>query len=120
MSVRISGTTTKCKVCGKTAYPNESTTLDTIVYHNACMKCNECGNKVTPTNCATYEGTLFCKPHFKQLFKLRGKYTDVNSPTRPSLRKGSASSDENPPASNAAKMEGDPAPAIEEQMPVEE
>jgi recombinational DNA repair protein (RecF pathway) len=77
----------KCGVCDKTAYLNESVTMEGIYYHPACMKCSECGNRVSPTTCAMYQGIMFCKPHFKQLFKLRGKYDDLqaDSPVRRSL-----------------------------------
>jgi recombinational DNA repair protein (RecF pathway) len=85
MSVVI--TKNKCGVCDKTVYLNESVSMESVLSPPSCMKCSECGNRVSPTNCAMYQGIMFCKPHFKQLFKMRGKYDDLHadSPVRRSL-----------------------------------
>ena len=40
------------------------------------MRCRECGCRVSAGTYASHLGVLFCKPHFKQLFKLRGNYDE--------------------------------------------
>jgi cysteine/glycine-rich protein len=39
------------------------------VYHRSCLKCTECHCQLTLLNFASIKGTLYCKPHFIELFK---------------------------------------------------
>jgi hypothetical protein len=86
----------KCVVCDKTVYPVEKAVVGIYIYHTKCMKCAHCNRPLTLVlhlffffcllliltcfslslclwqgNYAALEGTLYCKPHFTQLFKAK-------------------------------------------------
>ncbi|KAK6148429.1 hypothetical protein DH2020_019341 [Rehmannia glutinosa] len=66
------GTTQKCKACEKIVYLVDQLTADTKVYHKACFRCHHCKGTLKLSNYCSYEGVLYCKPHFDQLFKMTG------------------------------------------------
>ncbi|KAL0342796.1 UNVERIFIED_CONTAM: LIM domain-containing protein WLIM1 [Sesamum calycinum] len=66
------GTTQKCKACEKTVYLVDQLTADTKVYHKTCFRCHHCRGTLKLSNYCSYEGVLYCKPHFNQLFKMTG------------------------------------------------
>jgi len=67
----------KCNVCGKTAYAAEQVRpTDDIVFHKTCFKCEQCHTVLKLGNYAALDGKYFCKPHFKQLFALKGNYNE--------------------------------------------
>jgi hypothetical protein len=68
------GTTDKCETCVKTVYPDEKVVVDGHILHSSCFRCKKCNNKLTLGNYAALEGAYYCKPHFKEAFKLKGKY----------------------------------------------
>ncbi|OVA17701.1 zinc finger protein [Macleaya cordata] len=73
----FSGTQEKCATCGKTAYPLEKVTVESLSYHKSCFKCSHGGCAITPSNYAALEGILYCKHHFSQLFKEKGSYNHL-------------------------------------------
>ncbi|XP_068725312.1 caldesmon-like isoform X2 [Montipora capricornis] len=66
----------KCESCNKTVYPMEKLSADKKVFHKTCFKCTECKSTLRLGNYAALQGTLYCKPHFKQLFKAKGNYDE--------------------------------------------
>ncbi|GAV71006.1 LIM domain-containing protein [Cephalotus follicularis] len=66
------GTTQKCKACEKTVYLVDQLTADNKVYHKACFRCHHCKGTLKLSNYSSFEGVLYCKPHFDQLFKMTG------------------------------------------------
>jgi len=67
----------KCTVCGKTAYAAEQVRpTDDIVFHKQCFKCEQCHTVLKLGNYAALDGKYFCKPHYKQLFALKGNYNE--------------------------------------------
>ncbi|XP_074284441.1 LIM domain-containing protein WLIM1-like isoform X1 [Silene latifolia] len=66
------GTTQKCKACDKTVYLVDQLTADSKVYHKACFRCHHCKSTLKLHNYSSFEGVLYCKPHFDQLFKMTG------------------------------------------------
>uniref|UniRef100_A0A7N0TXY6 LIM zinc-binding domain-containing protein n=1 Tax=Kalanchoe fedtschenkoi TaxID=63787 RepID=A0A7N0TXY6_KALFE len=66
------GTTQKCRACDKTVYLVDQLTADNRVYHRACFRCHHCNNTLKLFNYNSFEGVLYCKPHYDQLFKLTG------------------------------------------------
>ncbi|KAH7423252.1 hypothetical protein KP509_12G046700 [Ceratopteris richardii] len=66
------GTQQKCKACDKTVYVVDQLSADGSVFHKACFRCHHCKGTLKLSNYSSYEGTLYCKPHFDQLFKLTG------------------------------------------------
>lgn len=68
----FAGTTQKCKACEKTVYLVDQLTADSRVYHKACFRCNHCRGTLKLSHYCSYEGVLYCKPHYDQLFKMTG------------------------------------------------
>ncbi|XP_047316785.1 LIM domain-containing protein WLIM1-like [Impatiens glandulifera] len=66
------GTTQKCKSCEKTVYLVDQLTADSRVYHKACFRCHHCKGTLKLSNYSSFEGVLYCKPHFDQLLKMTG------------------------------------------------
>ncbi|GKV14256.1 hypothetical protein SLEP1_g25157 [Rubroshorea leprosula] len=66
------GTTQKCKACEKTVYLVDQLAADNKVYHKACFRCHHCKGTLKLSNYCSFEGVLYCKPHFDQLFKMTG------------------------------------------------
>ncbi|WOL03961.1 LIM domain-containing protein WLIM1 [Canna indica] len=66
------GTTTKCTACDKTVYLVDKLTVDKRPYHKACFRCHHCKGTLKLGNYNSFEGVLYCRPHFDQLFKMTG------------------------------------------------
>eukprot|EP01087_Luapelamoeba_hula_P017888 TRINITY_DN568_c0_g1_i3.p1 TRINITY_DN568_c0_g1~~TRINITY_DN568_c0_g1_i3.p1 ORF type:complete len:333 (-),score=80.48 TRINITY_DN568_c0_g1_i3:93-1091(-) len=65
----------KCVACGKTVYAMEAMKVEDKTFHKSCLKCAECNCVLRLGNYAAVAGKYYCKPHFKQLFKLKGNYS---------------------------------------------
>uniref|UniRef100_A0A7M4E6D6 LIM domain and actin binding 1 n=1 Tax=Crocodylus porosus TaxID=8502 RepID=A0A7M4E6D6_CROPO len=92
-----------CIGCQKTVYPMERLFANQQVFHISCFRCSYCNSKlrrqrrwksggssrgwesgsstshVNPLNLGTYaslHGSIYCKPHFNQLFKAKGNYDE--------------------------------------------
>ncbi|CDP17006.1 unnamed protein product [Coffea canephora] len=68
----FAGTTQKCKTCEKTVYLVDQLQADSKVYHKSCFRCHHCRGTLKLSNYSSFEGVLYCKPHFDQLFKMTG------------------------------------------------
>ncbi|KAJ3216782.1 LIM domain and actin-binding protein 1 [Dinochytrium kinnereticum] len=66
----------KCATCAKTVYAMEELSYDGKMFHKGCLKCAHCNTTINLKNIACLEGQYYCKPHFKQLFKLKGNYAE--------------------------------------------
>eukprot|EP00158_Paraphelidium_tribonemae_P007205 Partr_v1_DN28153_c2_g2_i1_m56021 putative LIM domain and actin binding 1 len=66
----------KCTVCDKSVYPMDELKIDDLVMHKACLRCAHCNNTLSLGKYAALEGKYYCKPHFKQLFALKGNYNE--------------------------------------------
>lgn len=66
------GTTQKCNACDKKVYLVEQLTADDKVFHKACFRCHHCKGTLKLSNYSSFEGVLYCKPHFDQLLKMTG------------------------------------------------
>ncbi|KAK4766639.1 hypothetical protein SAY87_008281 [Trapa incisa] len=73
MASSYGGTKQKCRVCEKTVYWVEELTADDRVYHKSCFRCHHCKGTLKLGNYSSYDGVLYCKPHFDQLFKMTGR-----------------------------------------------
>ncbi|GMH03194.1 hypothetical protein Nepgr_005033 [Nepenthes gracilis] len=62
----------KCKACDKTVYLVDKLTADNRVYHKSCFRCHHCNGTLKLSNYNSFEGVLYCRPHFDQLFKRTG------------------------------------------------
>lgn len=65
-----------CVACVKTVYPLEKLVANQQVYHSSCFRCSHCNSKLSLGNYASLHGTVYCKPHFNQLFKAKGNYDE--------------------------------------------
>ncbi|KAK6938574.1 Zinc finger, LIM-type [Dillenia turbinata] len=68
----FAGTTQKCMACDKTVYLVDKLTADNRIYHKACFRCHHCKGTLKLGNYNSFEGVLYCRPHFDQLFKRTG------------------------------------------------
>ncbi|KAB5524938.1 hypothetical protein DKX38_022687 [Salix brachista] len=89
----FAGTTQKCKACEKTVYLVDQLTADDRVYHKACFRCHHCKGTLKLSNYSSFEGVLYCKPHFDQLFKMTGSLDKSFEGTRKTVR-GDRSADQ--------------------------
>jgi len=46
------------------------------LFHKGCFKCVNCNGPLKLGNFAGIKGEYYCKPHFKQLFQLKGNYDE--------------------------------------------
>lgn len=65
-----------CATCSKAVYAMERLEADKVVYHKVCFKCDVCKKPLSVGSYAALEGTIYCKTHFKQLFKVKGNYDE--------------------------------------------
>eukprot|EP00045_Choanoeca_perplexa_P014084 m.163695 g.163695 ORF g.163695 m.163695 type:complete len:536 (-) comp16559_c0_seq1:1913-3520(-) len=74
-----------CQVCSKAVYHMEKIEADEKIYHKTCFKCAECKKSLSAGSYAAMNGVVYCKPHFKQLFKTKGNYNfGSDAPATPS------------------------------------
>lgn len=65
-----------CSVCGKRVYVMEKVEVSGLVMHSTCFRCHKCNNKLSTGKFSkTPDGHFYCPTHFKELFRLKGKYT---------------------------------------------
>ncbi|XP_041466845.1 LIM domain-containing protein 2-like isoform X2 [Lytechinus variegatus] len=87
-------TSEMCIVCNRRVYPMEKITADNVIYHKTCFRCAECKACLSLGKYAALNGNVFCKPHFKQMFKLKGNYNFSNQATSPRQATNGVSTDE--------------------------
>uniref|UniRef100_A0A8C0ZKU7 LIM zinc-binding domain-containing protein n=1 Tax=Cyanistes caeruleus TaxID=156563 RepID=A0A8C0ZKU7_CYACU len=65
-----------CKLCQQRVYPMECLVADKQNFHKSCFRCHHCSSQLSLGNYASLHGKIYCKPHFKQLFKSKGNYDE--------------------------------------------
>ncbi|XP_054273834.1 uncharacterized protein LOC128993818 isoform X12 [Macrosteles quadrilineatus] len=65
----VQGANPTCKACNKTVFAMEQIKAERSVWHKNCFRCKECSKQLTVDIYQSHEGELYCKPHFKELFK---------------------------------------------------
>ncbi|XP_031132078.1 LIM domain-containing protein WLIM1-like [Ipomoea triloba] len=68
----FAGTTQKCCACDKTVYLVDRLAADKRIFHKACFRCYHCKGTLKLSNFNSFEGVLYCRPHYDQLFKRTG------------------------------------------------
>ncbi|XP_022952743.1 LIM domain-containing protein WLIM1-like [Cucurbita moschata] len=68
----FAGTTQKCMACDKTVYLVDKLTADNRIFHKPCFRCYHCKGTLKLSNYCSFEGVLYCRPHYDQLFKRTG------------------------------------------------
>ncbi|XP_064022179.1 xin actin-binding repeat-containing protein 2 [Pogoniulus pusillus] len=66
----------RCRLCQQKVYPMECLVADKQHFHKSCFRCHHCGSQLSLGNYASLHGKIYCKPHFKQLFKSKGNYDE--------------------------------------------
>lgn len=87
--------------CDKTVYLVDKLTADNRIYHKACFRCHHCKGTLKLGNYNSFEGVLYCRPHFDQLFKRTGSL-DKSFEGTPKIVKADKPADGEKP--NAAKV----------------
>lgn len=54
----------------------ECLVADKQSFHKSCFRCNHCNSKLSLGNYVSLQKQIYCKPHFKQLFKSKGNYDE--------------------------------------------
>ncbi|KAI3715968.1 hypothetical protein L6452_22967 [Arctium lappa] len=72
MAGGFAGTNEKCAVCEKTVYLVDRLVADHRTYHKACFRCHHCNRTLKLSNYNSFDGVVYCRPHFDQLFKRTG------------------------------------------------
>jgi len=65
-----------CLICTKVVYPMDKVAADDKIFHKTCLRCGHCKKVLSLGNYAALNNVFYCKPHFKQLFALKGNYSD--------------------------------------------
>lgn len=70
-----------CRSCGRAVFMMDAIKIDSATgeslrYHKGCLKCVCCNKSLSASNYAALDGKFYCKPHFKQLFTLKGNYNE--------------------------------------------
>jgi len=65
-----------CKNCSKMVIFNEQLRIEGVVFHHACFVCEHCNKKLSAGSYASLSQKYYCKPHFSQLFKSKGNYSE--------------------------------------------
>lgn len=64
-------------------YCTNQITVEGDFYHKNCFKCAHGGCIITPSSYAALDGVVYCKPHFAQLFKEKGSYSNISKKKNP-------------------------------------
>jgi len=66
----------ECVVCNKRVYAMEKAEISGKIYHKTCFRCSHCKCLLRLDTFTQNQGVLFCKPHYTQLFKIKGNYDE--------------------------------------------
>ncbi|XP_075987084.1 uncharacterized protein LOC142983838 isoform X2 [Anticarsia gemmatalis] len=59
----------QCEKCSRPVYAMERIKAEKRVWHKECFRCVQCNKQLTVETYQSDHTTLYCKPHFKQLFE---------------------------------------------------
>lgn len=69
----------RCVKCEKVAYAMERISVEGEVFHPTCFRCTRCECKLNPSDFSKSDGKYYCKPHFAELFMVKGRYEFGNA-----------------------------------------
>ncbi|KAJ8707488.1 hypothetical protein PYW08_010740 [Mythimna loreyi] len=58
-----------CEKCSRPVYAMERIKAEKRIWHKECFRCVQCNKQLTVETYQSDHTTLYCKPHFKQLFE---------------------------------------------------
>uniref|UniRef100_A0A7N1A263 LIM zinc-binding domain-containing protein n=1 Tax=Kalanchoe fedtschenkoi TaxID=63787 RepID=A0A7N1A263_KALFE len=82
----FSGTQQKCNACDKTVHFIDMMSADGVIYHKSCFRCSHCNGLLVVSSYSSMDGVLYCRPHFEQLFKETGNFSQKFSSGKPPER----------------------------------
>nr|GEX42308.1 zinc finger, LIM-type [Tanacetum cinerariifolium] len=84
--------TDECIVCDdQFVDADEILSPDEVSYHDTILKCSQCDKQLSENNYSSFDGNLYCKPHFEQKVKKNKRLPRGLSLPKPSeLRKTSS------------------------------
>jgi len=91
---REDGENEKCTACARAVYATEKFIVEETgtkkPYHKSCLRCSKegCGKQLDLGSYTSIDGTIFCKPHYQQLFKSKGNYDESFGMSKPENWKG--------------------------------
>ncbi|KAF9413050.1 hypothetical protein HW555_008602 [Spodoptera exigua] len=59
----------QCEKCSRPVYAMERIKAEKRIWHKECFRCVQCNKQLTVETYQSDHTTLYCKPHFKQLFE---------------------------------------------------
>ncbi|CAB3258673.1 unnamed protein product [Arctia plantaginis] len=59
----------QCQKCSRPVYAMERIKAEKRIWHKECFRCVQCNKQLTMETYQSDHTTLYCKPHFKQLFE---------------------------------------------------
>ncbi|XP_061724582.1 F-actin-monooxygenase MICAL3 isoform X1 [Cydia pomonella] len=59
----------QCAACSRPVYAMERIKAEKRAWHKECFRCTQCNKQLTVETYQSDHTTLYCKPHFKQLFE---------------------------------------------------
>ncbi|XP_073957998.1 LIM domain and actin-binding protein 1-like [Choristoneura fumiferana] len=59
----------QCAKCSRPVYAMERVKAEKRAWHKECFRCAQCNKQLTVETYQSDHTTLYCKPHFKQLFE---------------------------------------------------
>ncbi|XP_013168855.1 PREDICTED: actin cytoskeleton-regulatory complex protein pan-1 [Papilio xuthus] len=59
----------QCEKCARPVYAMERVKAERRAWHKECFRCVQCNKQLTVETYQSDHTTLYCKPHFKQLFE---------------------------------------------------
>ena len=104
LGMAFAGTTQKCTACDKTVYLVDRLAANNRVYHKACFRCHHCTSTLKLSNFNSFEGVLYCRPHFDQLFKRTGSLDKSFEGTPKILKPAKPADNENATANKVSSL----------------
>jgi len=76
----------RCGICDKVVYEMEKMVIEKHILHITCFKCSYCSKVLNIGNYSALGGKYYCKPHFMQLFQLKGNYFEGFGEEKPTTK----------------------------------
>eukprot|EP00727_Mastigamoeba_balamuthi_P011182 m51a1_g6687 hypothetical protein (1010) ;mRNA; f:35863-39657 len=72
----------KCGNCGKTVYATERVDAAGMAFHRGCFVCSQCKCTLRTTEFCMINKTIYCKPHYMQIYQAKGGYDGFEGSSR--------------------------------------
>ncbi|XP_076353230.1 uncharacterized protein LOC143248614 [Tachypleus tridentatus] len=69
-----------CRICGKHVYLMDKIKAEKSAFHKSCFRCKECNKALSVDTYSSHEGEIYCKPHFRELFRPKANFEEDSGP----------------------------------------